>query len=37
MMWGKAKEHRKGEETRISGLESSREKVPLLQNSNEEI
>ncbi|KAL0004147.1 hypothetical protein SO802_011708 [Lithocarpus litseifolius] len=37
VMWGKAKEQRTGEETRISGLESSREKVPLLQNSNEEI
>ncbi|KAM4109917.1 hypothetical protein ACJW30_03G155800 [Castanea mollissima] len=37
VMWGKAKEQRMGEETRISGLESSKEKVPLLQNSNEEI
>ncbi|KAK7860622.1 wat1-related protein [Quercus suber] len=32
VMWGKAKEQRTGEETRIGGLESSREKVPLLQN-----
>jgi hypothetical protein len=36
-MWGKTKEQRMGEETRIRDLDSSREKEPLLQNNNEEI
>ncbi|GMY26173.1 WAT1-related protein At3g28050-like isoform X1 [Fagus crenata] len=37
VMWGKTKEQRMGEETRIRDLDSSREKEPLLQNNNEEI
>ncbi|XP_062159575.1 WAT1-related protein At3g28050-like isoform X1 [Alnus glutinosa] len=37
VMWGKAKEKKMGEEAGVRSLESSREKVPLLQNSIEEI
>lgn len=37
VMWGKAKEKKMGEKAGVRSLESSGEKVPLLQNSIEEM
>ncbi|XP_059447150.1 WAT1-related protein At5g40230-like isoform X2 [Corylus avellana] len=37
VMWGKAKEKKMGEKAGVRSLESSGEKVPLLQNSTEEM